>query len=119
MDEELTRALHKASIVVLPEDYSENLQRSFGKLERLEPSPWPSTVRFRLLVRMEHTQARLNGKSPMSEDALCRLYKRGLSYEWQNKYDASGQAYSTVAALVPFIERIEQGKQRLHSTGGF
>ncbi|KAE9135011.1 hypothetical protein PF010_g2230 [Phytophthora fragariae] len=50
----------------------------------------------------------------MCEDALCRLYKRGLPYEWQNKYDASGQVYSTVAALVPFFERIEQGEQRLH-----
>jgi len=53
----------------------------------------------------------------MCDDALCRLYKRGLPYDWQNKYDASGQVYSTVAALVPFFERIEQGEQRLHRGG--
>ncbi|KAG6623058.1 Pol Polyprotein [Phytophthora cinnamomi] len=73
--------------------------------------------RFRALVRMEHTLARLNENSPMCEDALCRLYKRGLPYDWQNKYDASGQVYTTVAALVPFFERIEQGEQRLHRAG--
>ncbi|GMF29535.1 unnamed protein product [Phytophthora lilii] len=48
----------------------------------------------------------------MCEDALCRLYKRGLPYDWQNKYDASGQVYTTIAALVPFFERIEQGEER-------
>ncbi|KAE9198591.1 hypothetical protein PF004_g19500 [Phytophthora fragariae] len=40
-----------------------------------------------------------------------------MPYDWQNKYDASGQVYTTVAALVPFFERIEQGEQRLHRAG--
>ncbi|KAF4034581.1 hypothetical protein GN244_ATG13432 [Phytophthora infestans] len=90
LTEEFTRALYKASIVSLAE-YSK---------------------RFRVLVRMEHTLARLSENSPMCEDALCRRYKRGLPYEGQNKYDASGQVYANVAALVLFFERIEQGEQR-------
>ncbi|KAE8988479.1 hypothetical protein PR001_g22029, partial [Phytophthora rubi] len=115
MDEEFTRALRKASIVVLPADYSEKIQEELWEIKKARSESLTEySKRFRALVRMENTLARLNENSPMCEDALCRLYKRGLPYEWQNKYDASGQVYSTVAALVPFFERIEQGEQRLH-----
>ncbi|KAG6579764.1 Retrovirus Polyprotein [Phytophthora cinnamomi] len=109
MDEEFTRALRKASIVVLPVDYSEKLQEELWEIRKPRTESLAEySKRFRALVRMEHTLARLNENSPMCEDALCRLYKRGLPYDWQNKYDASGQVYTTVAALVPFFERIEQ-----------
>ncbi|KAJ8574477.1 hypothetical protein ON010_g4735 [Phytophthora cinnamomi] len=54
----------------------------------------------------------------MCEDALCRLYKGGLPYDWQNKYDTSEEIYTTVAALVPFLERIKHGERRLHRAGG-
>uniref|UniRef100_H3HA67 Reverse transcriptase domain-containing protein n=1 Tax=Phytophthora ramorum TaxID=164328 RepID=H3HA67_PHYRM len=115
MDEEFTRSLRKASIVVLPADYSEKIQEELWEIRKARSESFTEySKRFRALVRMENTLARLNENSPMCEDALCRLYKRGLPYEWQNKYDASGQVYSTVAALVPFFERIEQGEQRLH-----
>ncbi|KAE8887932.1 hypothetical protein PF010_g2838 [Phytophthora fragariae] len=63
---------------------------------------------------MKNTIFYLNESSPMCEDALCRLYKRGLPYDWQNKYAASGQVYSTVADLMPFFERIEQGESHFH-----
>ncbi|GMF18061.1 unnamed protein product [Phytophthora lilii] len=86
MDEEFVRALRMASIVVLPVDYNEKLQKK--KI------------------------CGLYENSPKCEDALCRLYKRGLPYDWQNKYDATGQVYTTIAALVAFFERIEQGKER-------
>ncbi|KAF4131012.1 hypothetical protein GN958_ATG19796 [Phytophthora infestans] len=100
--EEFTRALYKASIVVLPVDYSE--KRKENIFEITKP------------LRMDHTPARLSENSPMCKDALCRRYKRGLPYEGQNKYDASGQVYANVAALVLFFERIEQGEQRLSTT---
>ncbi|EGZ13617.1 hypothetical protein PHYSODRAFT_316738 [Phytophthora sojae] len=119
MDEEFTRALRKASVVVLPTDYSEKLQEELWEIKKARNELLSEySKRFRALVRMEHTLALLNENSPMCEDALCRLYKRGLPYEWQNKYGASGQIYTTVAALVPFFERIEQGEQRLHRTSG-
>ncbi|POM69728.1 LOW QUALITY PROTEIN: Hypothetical protein PHPALM_13969 [Phytophthora palmivora] len=47
----------------------------------------------------------------MSGNALCRLYKRGLPINWQDKYDTSVQIYSTVEAFVPFFERIEQSRK--------
>ncbi|KAE8908525.1 hypothetical protein PF005_g16556 [Phytophthora fragariae] len=108
MDEEFTRALYKTSIVVLPTDYSEKLQEELWEMKKSRGESLSEySKRFRALVRMEHTLAGLCDTSPTCEDALCRLYKRGLPHEWQNKYDASGQIYTTVAALVPFFGRIE------------
>ncbi|KAE9288817.1 hypothetical protein PF008_g26039 [Phytophthora fragariae] len=115
MDEEFTRALRKASIAVLPVDYSETIQEELWEMSKSRSETLADySKRFRALVRQEHTLARLHEASPMCEDALCRLYKRGLPYDWQNKYDASGQVFTTVAALVPFFEPIEQGERRLH-----
>ncbi|GMF17206.1 unnamed protein product [Phytophthora lilii] len=89
IEDDYVRALCTASMVALPVDYNEKLQED----------PW---------VRMEHTLSHLYENSPMAESALCRLYKHDLPIDWQNKYDASGQVYTTVAALVSFFERIEQ-----------
>ncbi|KAF4041012.1 hypothetical protein GN244_ATG06781 [Phytophthora infestans] len=116
MDEKLTRAHYKALIV--PVDYSEKLQEELWEIHKPRSESLEYGKRFRVLVRMEHTLARLSENSPMCEDALGQLYNRGLPYEWQNKYAASGHVYSTVAAHVPFFERIEQGEQRLQRSGG-
>ncbi|KAE9071175.1 hypothetical protein PF010_g25979 [Phytophthora fragariae] len=91
MDEEFTRALRKASIAVLPVDYSETIQEELWEMSKSRSETLADySKRFRALVRQEHTLARLHEASPMCEDALCRLYKRGLPYDWQNKVkDAS------------------------------
>ncbi|GMF26417.1 unnamed protein product [Phytophthora lilii] len=90
MDEEFVRALRKASIVVLPVDYNEKLQEDlWGMKKPRSESLSEYSKRFQALGRMEHMHAQLYENSPMCEDALCRLYKRGLPYDWRNKYDAS------------------------------
>jgi hypothetical protein len=115
MEDEFWHTLYAASKVVLPVDYSEKLQEELWEIRKSRSESLAEySKRFRALARMEKTLAGLSENSAMCEDALCRLFKRGLPFEWQNKYDASGQVYSTVAALVPFFERIEQGEQRLH-----
>ncbi|KAE9340039.1 hypothetical protein PF008_g11279 [Phytophthora fragariae] len=115
MEDEFWHALHAASKVVLPVGYSENLQEELWEIKKSRAESLADcSKRFRALARMEKTLTGLSENSAMGEDALCRLFKRGLSFEWQNKYDASGQVYSTVAALAPFFECIEQGEQRLH-----
>ncbi|KAG2799926.1 hypothetical protein PC113_g20619 [Phytophthora cactorum] len=119
MEEDFIRALRTVSIVVLPVGYNEKLQEDLWgvKKPRNETSPEYSK-RFRALLRMENTLSRLYESSPMAEGALYHLYKRGLPIEWQNKYHASGQVYTSVAALVPFFKRFERGEQRLHHRGG-
>ncbi|KAJ8566722.1 hypothetical protein ON010_g6402 [Phytophthora cinnamomi] len=112
VDEEYTAAIRKASVVVLPVDYNEKLQEDLWEIRKpRDESLAEYCKRFRALARQANTFARLMETSPMCEDALCRLYKRGLPYDWQNQYDASGQVYITVAALVPFFDRIEQGER--------
>ncbi|KAE9047513.1 hypothetical protein PR002_g993 [Phytophthora rubi] len=108
MEDEFWKALYTASKVILPVDYSEKLQEELWEIKKTRGESLAEySKRFRALVRMENTLAGLSMNSPMCEDALCRLFKRGLPYDWQNKYDASGQVYTTVAARVPFFERIE------------
>ncbi|KAJ8566165.1 hypothetical protein ON010_g6960 [Phytophthora cinnamomi] len=86
MDEEFARALYKASVVVLPTDYSEKLHEELWEMKKSRGESLSEySKHFRALVRMEHTLAGLCETSPMCEDALCRLYKRGLPYEWQNR----------------------------------
>ncbi|KAF4135747.1 hypothetical protein GN958_ATG15071 [Phytophthora infestans] len=115
MEDEFWRTLYTASKVVLPVDYSEKLKEELWEIKKSRAESLADySKRFRALARMEKTLDGLSENSAMCEDALCRLFKRGLPFEWQNIYDASGQVYSTVAALVPFFERIEQGEQRLH-----
>ncbi|GMF24309.1 unnamed protein product [Phytophthora fragariaefolia] len=115
MEEEFWHTLYAASKVVLPLDYSEKLLEELWEIKKTRSESLAEySKRFRALARMEMTLAGLSENSAMCEDALCRLFKRGLPYEWQNNYDASGQVYSTVVALVPFFERIGQGEQRFH-----
>lgn len=115
MDEEFNRVLHAASIVVMPIDYGEKLQEELWEIRKLRNETLSEySKRFRTLVRMQQTLAELSHTTKMAEEALCRLYKRGLPFDWQNKYDSSGLVYTTVAALVPYFERIEQGELRLH-----
>ncbi|KAJ8552380.1 hypothetical protein ON010_g10166 [Phytophthora cinnamomi] len=75
MDEEFTRALRKASILVLTADYSEKIQEELWEVRKAR------------------------------SESLTEYSKRFGHY---------GQVYSTLAALVTFFERIEQGEQRLH-----
>lgn len=93
MDEEYTAALRKASIVVLPVDDSEKLQEDLWEIRKpRDESLAEYSKRFRALARQENTLARLNGTSPMCEDALCRLYKRGLPYDWQTSTMPAGKS---------------------------
>ncbi|EGZ28799.1 hypothetical protein PHYSODRAFT_309542 [Phytophthora sojae] len=115
-DKEFNSALYKASVVVMPVDYAVKIQEELWEIRKLcSESRADYNKRFRTLVRMEHVVAELHGGTHLAEDALCRLYKRGLPFEWQSKYDSSGQSYLTIATLVPYFERIEQGEQRLQS----
>ncbi|GMG15480.1 unnamed protein product [Phytophthora fragariaefolia] len=117
MDIDFRRALYTASNVVLPVDYSEKLHEELWDIKKIRNETLAEySKRFRATVRNECTLTRLIENPPMREDALRRLYKRDLPFDLQNKYDASGQFNSTVAA--PFIEIIEQGEQSWHRAGG-
>lgn len=70
MDEEFTRALQKASVVVLPVDYNEKLREELWKIKKARSESLADYSKcFRALVRIEHTQARLGQTSPMCDDA--------------------------------------------------
>ncbi|OWZ13765.1 hypothetical protein PHMEG_00012857 [Phytophthora megakarya] len=81
MDEEYTTALNKASVAVLLADHSLKLQEELRDMCKTREALLADySKRFRAPVRQEHTLARLHDNSPMSDDELCRLYKRDLPY---------------------------------------
>lgn len=112
---DFTRHLYNASSLVMPVDYGEKIQEELWEIRKLKSETLAEyNKRFRTLVRLQRTHAELSQQAKMTDDALCRLYKRGLPYDWQNKYDTSGQVLSSIASLMPYFERIEQGELRLH-----
>ncbi|OWZ00548.1 LOW QUALITY PROTEIN: hypothetical protein PHMEG_00028235 [Phytophthora megakarya] len=70
-----------ASIAVASRIQRKATRRSLGYDEGPSESLTEYSKRFQALICMENILVQLHEHSPMSEDALCQLYKRGLPYD--------------------------------------